>query len=86
MMFAVVVFEIGSLICGVSPSMEVLILGRAIAGAGAAGIFSGALVIVAEITPLHSRSGYMAYVVSSVLLTKLTHREWALPLLQSSDH
>lgn len=47
--------------------MVVLILGRAIAGAGAAGIFTGNMVIVAEITPLHKRGGYMAYIVSCLL-------------------
>jgi MFS family permease len=34
---AIGIFEIGSLICGVAPTMEVLILGRTIAGTGAAG-------------------------------------------------
>ncbi len=38
-MFAITVFEIGSAICGSAPSIEVLILGRAIAGCGGAGIF-----------------------------------------------
>lgn len=61
-LFAVFIFELGSLVCGVAPNMEVLILGRAIAGAGAAGIFSGAMVIVAEITPLHNRAQYMALI------------------------
>jgi predicted MFS family arabinose efflux permease len=63
-MFAVFVFEVGSLICAVAPIMEVLILGRAIAGAGAAGIFGGGMVIVAEITPLHNRAQYLALMVS----------------------
>lgn len=58
-MFAISVFEIGSLLCGVAPSIEVLILGRAVAGAGAAGIFSGAMVIIAEMTALHERAQYM---------------------------
>ncbi|KLT44397.1 MFS general substrate transporter [Cutaneotrichosporon oleaginosum] len=61
-LFAVFIFEVGSLVCAVAPSMNVLILGRAIAGAGSAGIFSGAMVIVAEITPLHSRAQYMALI------------------------
>jgi MFS family permease len=38
-MAAIVLFEVGSLVCGVAPSMKVLILGRAIAGVGGAGIF-----------------------------------------------
>ncbi|WRT64871.1 uncharacterized protein IL334_001807 [Kwoniella shivajii] len=71
-MFAVFIFEIGSLVCGVAPNMDVLILGRAIAGLGAAGIFSGAMVIIAEITPLHNRAQYFAlfgvcFAIASVL-------------------
>lgn len=38
---AMAIFEIGSLICGVAPSSPVFILGRAIAGLGGAGTFSG---------------------------------------------
>jgi len=54
-MLAICIFELGSLICGVAPSMDVLIFGRALAGVGAAGIFSGAMLIIAEITTLHER-------------------------------
>lgn len=42
------VFEIGSLICATSVSSEMLIVGRAVAGMGAAGLFSGGLVIVSN--------------------------------------
>ncbi|KAJ5685232.1 hypothetical protein N7536_007851 [Penicillium majusculum] len=52
---AVSIFEIGSLICGVAPSSTVLIIGRAIAGIGVAGIFSGALVIISMTVPLAKR-------------------------------
>jgi len=38
---AVAVFEIGSLICGVAPISDVLIIGRAVAGLGSAGINAG---------------------------------------------
>ncbi|KAJ7082694.1 major facilitator superfamily domain-containing protein [Mycena belliarum] len=55
---AICVFEIGSLICGVAPSSKVLIIGRAIAGLGSAGIFSGALIIVANAVPLSKRPMY----------------------------
>lgn len=57
-MFAVVVFEVGSLLCGVAPNMVVLILGRAIAGVGAAGIFTSGMIIIAELTSLHERAKY----------------------------
>ena len=49
------IFEVGSLICATSPSSVVLILGRAVAGSGAAGLFSGALVIIAHTIPLRLR-------------------------------
>ncbi|KUL91678.1 hypothetical protein ZTR_01271 [Talaromyces verruculosus] len=52
---AVTIFEIGSLVCGVAPSSTVLIVGRAIAGIGVGGIFSGALVIISRTVPLAKR-------------------------------
>ncbi|GES65959.1 MFS toxin efflux pump [Aspergillus terreus] len=52
---AIAFFEIGSLICAVAPSSTVLIVGRAIAGIGVAGIFSGAMVIIALTVPLPKR-------------------------------
>ncbi|KAL2827943.1 major facilitator superfamily domain-containing protein [Aspergillus cavernicola] len=54
-LFAVFVFEVGSLICAVAPSSTVLIVGRAVAGIGVAGIFSGAMVIIALCVPLAKR-------------------------------
>ena len=44
--------------CGVAPTSVSLIIGRAIAGIGSAGIFSGALVIVAYTVPLVQRPIY----------------------------
>lgn len=52
---AVGIFEIGSLICGAAPSSTVLIVGRAVAGIGVAGIFSGALIIISVTVPLPKR-------------------------------
>ncbi|KAJ7755196.1 major facilitator superfamily domain-containing protein [Mycena metata] len=54
-MLAICTFEIGSLICGVAPSSNVLIVGRALSGLGSAGIFSGALIIVANVVALRHR-------------------------------
>ncbi len=45
---AIAVFEVGSLICAVAPSSTALIVGRAIAGIGVGGIFSGSLIIIAH--------------------------------------
>ncbi|KAF2728670.1 MFS general substrate transporter [Polyplosphaeria fusca] len=54
-LFGIVVFEIGSAICGAAPSSKVLIIGRAISGLGAAGIFTGAILIMLNVVPLHKR-------------------------------
>ncbi|KAL0944844.1 MFS multidrug transporter [Colletotrichum truncatum] len=48
-------FEIGSLICGLATSSNMLIVGRAVAGMGSAGLLNGALTIVAYTVPLHKR-------------------------------
>lgn len=44
---SIAIFELGSLICGVAPNSVALIVGRAIAGLGAAGIASGAYILIA---------------------------------------
>ncbi len=46
-LIAIFIFELGSLICGVAPNSTALIVGRAIAGVGAAGIGSGSYTLVA---------------------------------------
>jgi MFS family permease len=45
---ALCIFELGSLICGVAPTSTALIIGRAIAGLGSAGMFTGATTAVAR--------------------------------------
>ncbi len=52
---SIFIFELGSLICGVAPNSTALIVGRAIAGMGAAGIGSGAYTIVAFSAPPKKR-------------------------------
>ncbi|KAI0019540.1 major facilitator superfamily domain-containing protein [Xylariomycetidae sp. FL0641] len=52
---SVAVFEIGSLVCGVAPSSITFIIGRAIAGLGSAGIFSGVQIIMIPMVPLRKR-------------------------------
>lgn len=48
-------FEVGSAICGAAPNSTVFIVGRAIAGLGSSGVFSGAIVIIVNTVPLHKR-------------------------------
>ncbi|USW59767.1 Putative major facilitator superfamily, MFS transporter superfamily [Septoria linicola] len=55
---SICIFEVGSLICGVAPSSAVFIVGRAIAGAGSAGISVGAFTLLACVLPLHKRPLY----------------------------
>lgn len=65
-------FEVGSAICGTAPSSLAFIIGRAIAGLGNSGIFSGAIVIMVHIVPLPKRPIYQGligaiYGVASVM-------------------
>ncbi|KAK4155625.1 major facilitator superfamily domain-containing protein [Chaetomidium leptoderma] len=50
------IFEIGSIICGSAASSGTLIVGRAIAGIGSAGLVSGGLTILAAAVPLEKRA------------------------------
>jgi len=56
------IFEVGSAICGAGPTSAALIVGRAIAGVGSAGIFSGGLIIIAYTVPLVKRPIYTGVV------------------------
>jgi MFS family permease len=69
---AVIIFEIGSLVCGMAPNSTALIVGRAIAGLGAAGIGTGAYTIIVFVAPPQKRALYtgfigMAYGIGAVL-------------------
>lgn len=46
------IFEIGSLLCALAPSVNFLIFGRAVAGCGAAGIWVSILSIMARVITL----------------------------------
>ncbi|GES63161.1 MFS toxin efflux pump [Aspergillus terreus] len=55
---ALFIFELGSLISGVAPTSLALIIGRAIAGIGSGGLFSGGVIIIAQSIPLERRPIY----------------------------
>ncbi|KAJ5305715.1 hypothetical protein PENANT_c041G09073 [Penicillium antarcticum] len=61
---ALFVFEIGSLVCATTPTSVGLICGRAVAGLGAAGLFSGSLLIISKTVPLVKRPIYTSLVGS----------------------
>lgn len=48
-------FEAGSAVCGAAQTSTMLIVGRAIAGLGSSGIFTGAILIMLNTVPLHRR-------------------------------
>lgn len=59
LLFSVALFELGSAVCGGAPNSRLFILGRAVAGLGSAGIFTGAIVSITHIIPLRKRPIYM---------------------------
>lgn len=54
----------GSILCAAAPRSDAFILGRAIAGLGAAGILQGALAIIGYIVELERRPMFMGIVIS----------------------
>jgi len=71
-LIAIGIFELGSLLCAVAPNSTALIVGRAIAGVGSAGVFSGAYVLIATSVALPKRPTFngligSVYGISSVV-------------------
>jgi MFS family permease len=60
----VVLFEVGSVICGAAPTMSALIVGRVIAGVGGTGIYLGSLNYFLAMVTSEKRSFYMALIGS----------------------
>ncbi|KAL1961855.1 hypothetical protein VTN77DRAFT_979 [Rasamsonia byssochlamydoides] len=61
---SVLCFEVGSVLCAAAPTSAVFIVGRAIAGIGAAGLYQGALGIVGLTVKLQKRPMYLGVVLS----------------------
>ncbi|KAI4276078.1 MAG: hypothetical protein LQ337_002746 [Flavoplaca oasis] len=61
---ALLIFELGSTICAAAPTSIIFILGRAISGAGSAGIWSGAFTIGTYLVPLRRKPLYISIVTS----------------------
>lgn len=51
---------VGSVVCAAATSSLMLIVGRAVAGIGAAALFSGSMTIIGYVVPLHRRAIYIA--------------------------
>lgn len=57
-LMCILLFEVGSTICGAAPNSVAFIVGRAIAGAGSAGITTGSMMTIIPMIPLHKRPMY----------------------------
>ena len=71
-LLSILIFEAGSALCGAAPNSIAFIIGRAIAGLGSAGIFSGGMMIILPLVPLRKRPVFislfgMAFGLASVL-------------------
>ncbi|KAH7148207.1 major facilitator superfamily domain-containing protein [Dactylonectria macrodidyma] len=51
----IIIFEVGSVICGAAPNSMAFIIGRAIAGLGSSWLFSGVMIIMFNTIPLQER-------------------------------
>ncbi|OCK84502.1 MFS general substrate transporter [Lepidopterella palustris CBS 459.81] len=58
--FYIFIFEVGSAICGAAPSINVLILGRAIAGMSGSGQYIGCMTLIAATTTMTERPMYVS--------------------------
>ncbi|RDW76052.1 hypothetical protein BP5796_06873 [Coleophoma crateriformis] len=63
-----VTFEVGSLLCGLAQSSNMLIVGRAISGIGGSGLVNGALTILGSAAPKDKRPFLTGTVMSMVLV------------------
>lgn len=53
-------FEVGSAVCGAAPSMNALIIGRAVAGLAGAGMYLGVIMLLSTFTTPSERPAYFA--------------------------
>ncbi|KAF7314002.1 Major facilitator superfamily protein [Mycena chlorophos] len=72
LVYGIVTFEVGSLVCGVAHSANQLIAGRAVSGMGAAAIYVATIQILAQATRLENRPRMFAalgsvFAVSSIV-------------------
>lgn len=59
--FAIILFLIGSALCGLSQNMNELIFFRALQGLGAGGLFTLALAVIGDVVPPRQRGRYQGY-------------------------
>lgn len=78
-LIALSIFEVGSLVCAVTPTSIGLICGRAIAGLGAAGLFSGSILIITKSVPLVKRPMYTGLIGSMFGIANVAGPLYVIP-------
>ncbi|KAH8592475.1 putative major facilitator superfamily transporter [Bisporella sp. PMI_857] len=63
-LIALLLFEFGSILCAAAANSVMLIVGRAVAGAGASALFSGSMTIIGFTVPLEKRPIYIGGISS----------------------
>ncbi|CAG8972940.1 hypothetical protein HYALB_00001360 [Hymenoscyphus albidus] len=58
LLWSILLFEIGSAVCGAAPNSVAFVIGRAISGLGSSGIFSGVIITMVVSVPLNKRPLY----------------------------
>ena len=58
---AIVVFLVGSLLCGLAPTMPTLVIGRLVQGVGGGGLYALCFGIVGDLVPPRQRGKYISY-------------------------
>ena len=61
-MLCVVVFGIGSTVCGAAPNMKALIIGRALAGLSGGGMYLGVMMMLSLFTAPLERPKYIGMI------------------------
>eukprot|EP01113_Clastostelium_recurvatum_P044324 TRINITY_DN7474_c0_g1_i3.p1 TRINITY_DN7474_c0_g1~~TRINITY_DN7474_c0_g1_i3.p1 ORF type:complete len:481 (+),score=139.55 TRINITY_DN7474_c0_g1_i3:91-1533(+) len=71
LMFAIVIFEFGSLMCAVAQDITWLIVCRAVAGVGGAGLMSMVFIVISDIVTLQERGKYQGIIGASFTIASI---------------
>jgi len=71
LMFAIVLFLVGSALAGLSQTMDQLIVFRALQGLGAGGLLTGAIATIGDLVSPRERGQYMGYIMGVMTLAMI---------------
>ena len=74
LMFAIILFLIGSALAGLSQTMDQLIAFRALQGLGAGGLLVGAIATIGDLVSPRERGQYMGYIMAAMTLAMIAGR------------